>query len=98
MDENESGWDANVPGNHISSEDKTRKDSAISPLALQSDTAYNVKFNHDAKIVLNLVHALTVNDTDRIYAAFNMDGNHLATVSEAGIVNIFDVKTGKRLW
>lgn len=98
--------------NYTSNEDETRKDFTISDnasLSLRSavtyfsrpadrDAAYSVKFNRDTKAVLklNLVHTL-IQNTDTAYAAFSADGKNVATVSEAGIMHVFDVKTGKRL-
>ena len=62
------------------------------------DAVYNVEFNPETKVplMLNLEHSLT-KIAVRTYAAFSMDGKYLATVSEPGIVQIFDVKTGKCL-
>lgn len=62
------------------------------------NTAYSVEFNPHTKVTLrlSLERQLTQNG-DRTYAAFNMDGKYLATVSDAGRVQIFDVKTAKRL-
>ena len=88
MDVDEIGRDANLP--------ETSKHSA-----LRWDATYNVEFNHDTKVSLelNLVHTLTqvtVKDTVRTHTAFSMDGKYLATVSGADM-HTFDVRTGKRL-
>lgn len=70
----------------------------LSGTQLPSESTWNVEFNPDTEVALsvNLAHALTKN-TAETYAAFSVDGKYLATVSENGVVQIFDVKTGKKL-
>ena len=110
--EEKGGHDANLRGIYTSKENETKKYSTISgnaPLyppsdamhfARPGDGTYNVEFNHDTKVALelNLVHTLAQNTDTVTYAAFSMDGKYLATVSFAGgRVHVFDVKTGKKL-
>ena len=96
-----------------SREDETRKDSTISgntSLSLQSGKTcvtqsderyaiYNVEFNRDTKVALelNLVHTSIRSDSPTFTTSLSMDGKYLATLSRTGIVQIFDVKTGKNL-
>ena len=109
---NQGGRSDNLGESYTSDEDEIQNNSTIpgnTSLSLQSnlspvaqpeaDYTWKVEFNPDTKVALklNLVHTLTQNAI-RTYAAFSMDGKYLATVSETGVVSIFDVKTGKRLW
>ena len=109
MDEEESRRGENVLTTYSYNRNDTRKDSTISgntflapppdimfPQPHEPHGTYNVEFNHDTKVALKLMHTLTQN-TDTTYAAFSMDGNYLATVSQTGILHTFDVKTGKGL-
>ena len=61
----------------------------------QSDTTY-YDVDPDTTVALNLVHKLT-HTPGKTYAAFSPDGKYLATVSRAGVVHVFDVKTGKTI-
>ena len=88
---------------YTSNENETRNDFTTGDfsLSLHSDVTYdphanhNVESNRDMKVMLNLVHTFT-QDAD-CYAAFSSDGEYLATVSEIGAVQIFDVMSDKRL-
>ena len=95
LQENETRKDPTIPGNLSLRSDITYFPQ---PRADDSGVIYNVEFNHDTTVALklNLAHALTQN-ASRTYAAFSPDSKYLATVSEAGIVHIFDAKTGSRL-
>ena len=88
-DEGEIPNDSTIPGNNLQSN--------VSPVKQPEDpdSTWKVKFNPDAKVALklNLVRTVTQN-TARTYAAFSMDGKYLATISETGVVHIFDMKTG----
>ena len=64
------------------------------------DATYNIEYNHDTKVALefNPVHTLSQKLTRSILlASLSKDGKYLATVSETGIVQIFDVGSAKRL-
>ena len=84
------GLQENETRNYSGNTHVTRHDDA--------DTTFKVEFNPDTKVALklNLEHSLTKNAV-WTYVAFSMDGKYLATVSEPGIMQIFDVKTGKCL-
>ena len=47
---------------------------------------------------LKLIHTLAETATPAHAASLSTDGKYLATVSIAGVVQIFDVESGKRLW
>ena len=56
-------------------------------------TDYDVEHSHETKIALepSLVHTLSHTATPT-----SIDGKYLATLSTTGILQIFDVKSGKR--
>ena len=60
---------------------------------------YNVEYTRGTNaLALNLVHTSTQSAASTLSASLSMDGKYLATVSDFGMVQIFDVKSGKRLW
>lgn len=82
--------------------DKLEDTSLSLQLDIQSDpdaTDRNVEYNHETKIAREpkLVHTLSQIATPTLAASFSMDGKYLATVSQTGIVQIFDMETAKRL-
>ena len=98
--EEEGGRDDNLRENYTSNEISGNSSLSLQSNVLLAQTnAWNVEFNPDTKVALqlNLVHKLTQNTGTKTYAAFSMDEKYLASVSSTGILRVFDVKTGKRL-
>ena len=63
------------------------------------NVGYNVEYIHDTNALeLNLVHTSTQSAAPTLSASLSMDGKYLATISELGMVQMFDVKSGKSLW
>ena len=82
---------------HFSISEEDVSLSIKSGVPSDSDPTHSVEYNHDTNVALelNLIHM----STETAYAAsLSTDGKYLGTVSVAGVVQIFDVELGKRLW